>query len=107
MSAPGPVASINPHSKRAALWFDLFNRLDNIPVTTFTPATVDLPNLPGAQVFVLHMTRVSPKERDHLISHLRERYGMNRSEAELYLDNPGIIIYADDVSVTAPPAVVL
>jgi hypothetical protein len=106
-AAPGPVVSIDPHSDRATLWFNLFNRLDNIPVTAYTPATVDLPNLPGAQIYVLHMTRVAPKEREALIAYMRERFGLNRCEAELYLDSPGVIIYADDVTVSAPPAVVL
>lgn len=107
MTAPGPVVSIEPHSDRAALWFEIFNRLDGIPVTSYLPATVDLPNKPGAQVYVLYQPGLNGKERERLIAHMRERYSMTRYEAELYLDCPGVIIYADDVQVSAPPAVTL
>jgi hypothetical protein len=105
MSAPGPVVSIISESERAPAWYAIFGRLDGIPVTKFTPDVVDLPGRPGVSIYQLHLMRLTAVERSNLLTYMMGKHGMTRQQAELYLDTPGVIIYADDTTCSAPPVI--
>lgn len=54
-NTPGPRASIDPHSDRAVVWFNIFGTLDDIPVTKYLPDVVDLPGRPACDVYRLDL----------------------------------------------------
>jgi len=65
----------------------------------------DLPGRPGTSIYQLHNTRLTTVERSLLIKYMTDRHGLSRTQAELYLENPGVIIYADDVTCSTPAVI--
>lgn len=102
MTPPGPTVSLSPHSRRAGDWYTAFGRLDNIPVTSFSPTLADLPDRPRTACFRLDLTRITVVEKILLISTFAKRYKLPPRQVEKDIEQYGCPIPAADVLLLIP-----
>ena len=92
----GTIAHINPASDRAEVWRKIFGT-DKLPIKSPIAILANIPELGRVRVYLLDVARLSHLQREHLVTHLRNKNPEVNVEAELELF--GMPILADDVGV--------
>lgn len=84
---------------RKANWLTVYGT-DTIPIKSPIPSRANLPGLPSALIYELDLSAISTDQRQRPVTHITKRFDLDPTEVETELDEEGVPILADDVTVT-------
>lgn len=93
MSKDFQVRVTNP--ERVAEWREVLGT-DIVPVRSPIPSRANLPGHPRAMIFELDLPLLTDDQRQRLIRHLANKFGLDESDVAAELDAQGVPILAED-----------
>lgn len=79
---------------RAAEWEAVLGTA-RLHVRSPIPSRANLPGKPGAEIYLLDLELLTPEQRQRLVAHLAERFGLPVEFVEKNLDVQGVPILAE------------
>lgn len=95
---PDFTATIRNPERRGD-WLTIYGT-DTVPIKSPNPQKANLPGIPGTLVYMADLTVLTPDQRQRLVTHIAKRFDLDPTEVEAKLDEEGVPILADDVTVT-------
>lgn len=97
-----PVCSIAPGNPRREKWLYVFQRLDNIPITSWLPTFADVVGRGREEIHMLDFSRVTPAERERLILTLSEAFNDPIEAVAEAIETNGLPVLAAQIIVAIP-----
>jgi hypothetical protein len=83
--------------ERAKKWREIFGT-DKVPIISPIPTMATLPGFEEPQsVYLLDLSAITPEQREKLVQHTAERFGLDPIMVDVDLDKVGMPILADQV----------
>lgn len=102
MNKPGDWKTVAAcrDKKQAAEWQLIYGE-NKAPVKSIVPKMYDLPGLGATMCLDLDVAALAPEQRERLVSYLSAIWGMTEVEADRMLDEVGLPIRLEGVSVSS------
>ena len=85
---------------RARMWNAVFGS-PRVPVKSIVPTRANLPGRPDVLIYQLDVNVITSEQRAKLCQELGARFGLSPEFVDQELDEHGVPILADDVSITS------
>jgi hypothetical protein len=86
------------NEERAAEWEETLGTR-TVHVKSPLPSMATLPGYPAAMIYELDLEMITPEQRERLVAHLAQKFGIPADEVAAQLDQHGVPILADDCTV--------
>jgi hypothetical protein len=86
--------------ERRHFWHQIFDT-DCIPIRSFMPSRANLPGHPDALIYELDLRVITAEQRQRLCAALADKFELPESVVTVMLDDHGVPILADHVSVSS------
>lgn len=96
---PLPMATITGGSPRAETWRRVFGGLE-VPIMLPLVFHAELPGLGMRAVYLCEIRRLTADQRGRVVAHLAATFDVPVAEVEASLDEEGLPLLAEDLSVT-------
>ena len=99
----GPIAIVTDPERRK--YFEAI--LGTVPVTSYLPTTVNVPEKGVSKAYKLDLKRVTPMQRQAIIDHITKRFKLDAKLVTEDLEKMGVPILADQCTVAIPANLVM
>src|SRR4030042_306276 len=100
----GPIAIVTDPERRK--YFEAIFGSNAVPVTTYLPVTVKVPEKGITEAYTLDFKRVTPTQRQAIIAHIAQRLKLDPTSVAKDLEKMGVPILADQCPVAIPASLV-
>jgi hypothetical protein len=98
----GILCNLDDRSPRAEHWQFVFNRLIDIPLVSFFPVRITIPEIGERYAYFLDLNRLTPDEYNRLVLNISKRFNSQVEEVRTELAVMGCPIPVEEVTVTIP-----
>jgi len=96
----GPIAIVTDPERRK--YFEAILGTNEVPVTSYMPTTVKVPEKGVTEAYKLDLKRVTPAQREAIIAHIAGRFKLDPESVAKDLEKMGVPILADQCTVAIP-----
>lgn len=93
------TATISKESPRYAIWMQVYGS-DTVYIQSPIPYEAEIVDLGEQSIYMLDLELLTSEQRERQIAHIAERFELDPAEVEAELDEHGVPILAEDVTVT-------